>query len=102
MNSPREIVFDQSNKIMSKPVDNQMFNSVKDLTAYWGRFIDKVFNLFRGNYAQAEWYFDKLNGLYPGQVKFTWDYSCEGRIFFKDHGELKRRVESRIFERTKG
>ena len=81
LNSPREIVFDQSNKIMSKPVDNHMFNSVKDLTAYWGRFIDDVFNLFRGNYTQAEWYFNKLNGLYPGQVKFTWDYSREGGIF---------------------
>ena len=30
-----------------------------------------------GNYAQAEWYFNKLNGLYPEQVKFTLDYSGE-------------------------
>ena len=81
LNSPREIVFDQSNKIMSKPVDNPMFNSVEYLIAYWGRFIDDVFYLFRGNYAQAEWYFYKLNGLYPGQVTFTWDYGREGGIF---------------------
>ena len=30
---------------------------------------------------QANWYFEKLNSLYPGQVQFTWDWSREGAIF---------------------
>ena len=80
-NTPRDIVFDDSSRVMSKAKDDKIFNSVKDLTAYWGRFIDDVFNLFRGNYEQAKWYFNKLNDLYPGIVTFTWDYSREGGIF---------------------
>ena len=81
---------------MSKPIDDEIFNSVKDLTDYWGRFIDDVFDLFRGNYTQAKWYFDKLNSLYPGLVKFTWDYSREGAIFL--NVELFINRETKKFE----
>ena len=30
---------------------------------------------------QAEWDFNKLNNLYPGQFHFKWDWSREGGIF---------------------
>ena len=66
---------------MSKPADDQLFWGVKDLTAFWGRFIDDVFELFCGNYEQAEWYFKKLNDLFPGEVKFTWEQTEKGRYF---------------------
>ena len=80
MNTPRDIVFDESAGIMSKPVSDQVFYSVQDLTAFWGRFIDDVFNLFRGNYTQAEWYFQKLNDIFSGEVIFKWEHSLEGGI----------------------
>jgi hypothetical protein len=60
LNTPRDIIFDDSCRVMSKPINDEIFNSVKDLTDYWGRFIDDMFDLFRGNYTQAKWYFDKL------------------------------------------
>ena len=81
LNPPRDIVFDESPGIMKKPVSDKVFYSVQDLTAFWGRFIDDVFNLFRGNYTQAEWYFQKLNDIFPGQVIFKWEHSLEGGIF---------------------
>ena len=37
--------------------------------------------LYRGNYTQAEWYFQKLNDIFPGQVIFKWEHSLEGGIF---------------------
>ena len=66
---------------MSKSIEDPLFYSTKDLTKYWGRFIDDVFGMFNGNMKQAEWYFDKLNNLHPGQVHFKWDWSREGGIF---------------------
>ena len=81
LNTPRDIVFDEKAGVMSKPVSDKAFYSVRDLTAFWGRFIDDVFNLFTGNYEQAEWYFNKLNDIFPGQVNFTWEHSYEGGIF---------------------
>ena len=72
LNTPRDIVFDESAGIMKKPVSDKVFYSVQDLTAFWG--------LFRGNYTQAEWYFQKLNDIFPGQVIFKWEHSLEGGI----------------------
>lgn len=96
MNTPRDVVFDTSTRIISKPKDDEIFNSVKDLTSFWGRYIDDVFNLFRGNYKQAEWYFNKLNDLYPGIVKFTWEHSGEGGIFLNIELFINR--EDKIIE----
>ena len=47
-------MFDQSARIWPKPADDQLFWGVKDLTAFWGIFIDDVFELFSGNYEQAQ------------------------------------------------
>ena len=79
---------------MSKPVNDKIFSSVSDLTDYWGRFIDDVFDLFRVNYSQAKWYFDKLNSLNPGKVKFTWEYSREGAIFLNVQLFINRETKS--------
>ena len=64
-----------------KSADDPMFWSIKDSTALWRSFTDDVLNLFRENEKQAEWYFGKLNSLYPGQVNFNWEFSKEGGIF---------------------
>ena len=52
--------------------------------------------MFRGNYEQSEWYFQKLNSLYPGQVHFKWEYSREGGIFLNVEFFLNR--ETKKFE----
>ena len=96
LNLPRDIVSDSSPHILSKPKQDPVFWSVKDLTAFWGRFIDDVFSLFRGNREQAEWYFQKLNSLYPGQVNFKWEFSETGAIFLNVEVFLNK--EKEIFE----
>ena len=96
LNLPRDIVSDSSPHILSKPKQDPVFWSVKDLTAFWGRFIDDVFSLFRGNREQAEWYFQKLSSLYPGQVNFTWEFSETGAISLNVEVFLNK--EKEIFE----
>jgi hypothetical protein len=53
---------------MSKSIEDPLFYSTKDLTKYWGDFIDDVFGMFNGNMKQAELYFDKLNNLHQGHL----------------------------------
>jgi hypothetical protein len=81
LNQPREIVFDETPHILSRSADDSIFWGIQDLTLYWGRFIDDVLNFFQGCEKQAEWYFDKLNAFYPGQVHFTWECSNSKGIF---------------------
>ena len=96
LNQPTDIVFDDKPHILSKTADDSVFWSVKDLTHFWGRFIDDVLNFFKGNQSQAEWYFKKLNALYPGQVNFKWECSNEKGIFLNI--EIFKNEELKIFE----
>ena len=81
---------------MSRPADDSIFWGVKDLTLYWGRFIDDVLNFFQGCEKQAEWYFEKLNALYPGQVHFKWECSSSKGIFLNI--EIFKNEKLKIFE----
>ena len=97
-------MFDESAGIMKKTVSDKVFYSVQDLTAFWGRFIDDVFNLFRGNYTQAEWYFQKLNDIFPGQVIFKWEHSLDGGIFLNVQLFINRetqKIETMFFCKAK-
>jgi hypothetical protein len=96
LNLPRDIVSDSTPHILSKPSSDPIFWSDKDFTAFWGRFIDDVFNLFRGNEEQANWYFNKLNSLFPGQVYFKWEFSEKGIIFLSVEVFLNKK--EKIFE----
>jgi hypothetical protein len=89
LNTPRDIVFDDRSRILSKPIDDPVFYSVQDLTRFWGRFIDDVFNLFGGNY-----------DLFPGQVKFSWEFSRDGGIFLNVQMYIDRenkRIETKYY-----
>ena len=50
LNTPRDIVFDESPKVLSKSSDDPIFWSVRDMAEDWSRFIDDVlifFNFFQ-------------------------------------------------------
>ena len=89
-------MFDNSTRILSKNKNDPVFWSVADMTRFWGRFIDDVFSMFSGHYEQAEWYFNKLNSLFPGEVHFKWEFSREGGIFL--NVELFINRETKKFE----
>ena len=98
-NKPRDIVFDTTKGIMSKPIDHPVFSSIKDMSEDWSRFIDDVLCLFRGNIQMAEWFFDKLNSLYP-KVQFKWEFSKESAIFLDIEIILNReskKLETKIY-----
>ena len=99
LNSPRDIVFDETKGIMSKPVDHPVFASVKDMAEDWSRFIDDVLVLFRGNEKMAQMFFEKLNSLYP-QVQFKFEFSETSAIFLDIEISLNRetkKIETKIY-----
>ena len=69
LNTPRDLVFDNSSRVLAKPSDHPVFWSVKDMAKDWSRFIDDVLCLFRGNLKMAQWFFQKLNSLHQ-EVQF--------------------------------
>ena len=96
LNQPRELVFDETPHILSISADDSIFWGIKDLTLYWGRFIDDVLNFFQSCEKQSERYFEKLNALYPGQLHFTWECSNSKGIFLNI--EIFKNENLKIFE----
>ena len=100
LNMPRDIIFDDSPRVMSKPTDDPIFWSVKDMAEDWSRFIDDVLVFFKGDREKAHWFFDKLNSLYPGDVHLKWEFSDESIIFLDLEIILNRetkKIETKIY-----
>ena len=53
-------------------------NEVFDM---WGRFIDDIFALFKGNKQKCNEIFTMMNSLYPGNIKVTWEFSETSVVF---------------------
>ena len=54
---------------------------VSELWKQYGRYIDDILGLFKGNREQCEWAFGQFNSLYPGHLVLTWEWSEEKAIF---------------------
>ena len=52
-----------------------------------------MFNLFRGDYKQADGYFIKLNDIFHDQLNFKWEQSFEGGIFLNVKLIIKREAQ---------
>ena len=99
LNTPRDVVFDSNKGIASRPSDDPVFYSITDMTEDWSRFIDDVKVLFRGDKNMADWYFKKLNNMYP-DVQFKWEFSTESAIFLDVEIMFDReskRLETKIY-----
>ena len=69
------------------------------MTEDWSRFIDDVKVLFRGDKNMADWYFKKLNNMYP-EVQFKWEFSTESAIFLDVEiifDRESKRLETKIY-----
>ena len=49
MNTPRDIVFDDTPHVMRKQADDPVFWSVRDIIMSWLRFIDDILTVYRGD-----------------------------------------------------
>ena len=51
--------------------------SLLDQIMLWKRFIDDIFMLFKGSKHECESLVNWLNSLYPGVIKFKYEYSMD-------------------------
>ena len=52
-------------------------NSHLDKIKLWKRFIDDVLMLFEGSKDECEHFINWLNSMYPGVIKFKYEFSTE-------------------------
>ena len=54
---------------------------IQKLFKEYSRYIDDILSLFQGDKEKCEWAFQQFNGLYPGELVLTWEWSEEKVIF---------------------
>ena len=53
----------------------------KKLKSKWLRYIDDFFSLFQGDSEKADWFVEKLNSLFPGRLRFTFEHEEVSLVF---------------------
>ena len=82
LNQPRYIVYNNTDgRILSKPANDPVFWSVRDMVFWFKRFIDDIFCLFSWDEEKANWFMNIFNQICPGVVKFTHEFSKTTAIF---------------------
>ena len=81
--------------------ENEVFNSQHDflaLIAFWRRFIDDIFMLFKGSREECDQLVNWLNSIMPGIIQLKSNYSEESLEFLDLRIMLKNgRIETEIF-----
>ena len=73
---------------------------VAELWKEYGRYIDDILGLFKGNREQCEWAFQQFNSLYPGHLVLTWEWSEEKAIFLNIElriDRVKKVIETKYY-----
>ena len=91
-NMPRDIVFDPTPHVMNKNKEDPMFWCVRDMFIEWLRYIDDCFAPFQGDGEKADWFVNKLNSLFPGQLQFTFDFEEVSLVFLDLKISLNRQT----------
>ena len=75
-------------------------DGVKELWEQYGRYIDDIMGLFKGNKEDFEWAFIQFNYLYLGHLVLTWEWSEIRAIFLNIElmiDKVKRVIETKYY-----
>ena len=75
-------------------------DGVAELWKQYGRYIDDILGLFKGDREQCEWAFQQFNSLYPGHLVLTWEWSAEKAIFLNIElriDRVKKVIETKYY-----
>ena len=67
--------------ILSRPAEDSIFWSVRDIVIWYKRFIDDILALMKGDDNKAKWFLQRLNQICPGLLRFTFEFSTYSIVF---------------------